>query len=97
MTRFGAEAGTAAPGRVPTTDNGPRGKPPARPSGQLRLLEIVGHKIVSVVKELTHLETLPVGAAKVGAASPRWRNWAGSRRLAIAGGGGTGRGRDGWQ
>ena len=35
-------------------------------SGQLRLLEIVGHKIVSVVKEFTHLDTLPVGSAKVG-------------------------------
>ena len=37
-------------------------------SGQLRLLEIVGHKIVSVVKEFTHLDTLPVGSAKVSSA-----------------------------
>ena len=35
-------------------------------SGHLRLLEIVGHKIVSLVKEFTHLDTLPVGSAKVG-------------------------------
>ncbi|XP_037093906.1 ubiquitin carboxyl-terminal hydrolase 7-like isoform X1 [Pollicipes pollicipes] len=34
-------------------------------SGQLRLLEVVGHKILSVVKELTALDTLPVGSAKV--------------------------------